>query len=283
VPLTCAINLSEGRDPSALRELAAAAGRALLDLHADTEHHRSVLTLIGDEDALHRLLSVALGRLCLDDHAGVHPRLGVVDVVPFVPLVLGASRDDLARARLDEAVAARDALAAWVADTFAVPCFLYGPEIGGGTRTLPDIRRHAFADLAPDLGPRAPHPSAGAVCVGARRALVAYNVLLATSDLALGRKIAADLRSPEVRCLAFPLAAGVQISANLVAPWSVGPATFADAVARRAAAANVTLCGSELVGLLPRAVLDDVPAERWDALDLAPERTLEARLAGVGA
>ena len=104
----------------------------------------------------------AVRRLDLRDHAGVHPRLGVVDVVPFVPLAGSA---------LADAVTARDAFAAWVVAELGVPCFLYGPE-----RTLPEIRRRAWVELAPDVGPDEAHPSGGAICVGARRPLVAYNV-----------------------------------------------------------------------------------------------------------
>lgn len=279
--LTCVANLSEGRDAAALARIVAAAGDTLLDLHSDTDHHRSVATLLVETDTLHRVLATAVEMLSLVGHVGVHPRVGVLDVLPFVPLQPGATLAELAGADLDAAIATRDATGAWLAEEFAVPCFAYGPAVHGAERTLPDIRRHAFTDLVPDWGPAAPHPRAGAVCLGARRVLVAYNVVLDTADIAFGRSLATALRGPELRTLAFPLATGVQISANLVAPWRVGPADFYDAVAVRAAAQGARIVSAELVGLLPAAVLTAIAPERWDQLDLSPERTVEARLAAV--
>lgn len=280
--LTCVANLSEGRDAAALARIVAAAGDTLLDLHSDFDHHRSVATLLVETGTLRRVLARAVELLSLVGHVGVHPRVGVLDVVPFVPLRPGATLAELAGADLDAAIATRDATGAWLAEQFSVPCFAYGPAVHGGERTLPDIRRRAFTDLVPDWGPAAPHARAGAVCLGARRVLVAYNVVLDGADIAFGRSVATALRGPEVRTLAFPVAAGVQISANLVAPWRVGPADFYDAVAARAAAQGVRIVSAELVGLLPAAVLTAIAPERWDQLDLGPERTLEARLAAVG-
>jgi glutamate formiminotransferase len=190
----------------------------------------------------------------------VHPRLGVVDVVPFVPLD-GES--------MASAVGARDAFAAWAASELGVPCFLYGPE-----RSLPEVRRRAFVDLRPDTGPPAPHPTAGACCVGARPVLVAYNVWLSTADVAVARRVAAAVRSPELRALGLACGDRVQVSMNLVQPLVVGPADAYDAVAALAPPA-----GAELVGLVPSAVLDRIPPSRWPELDLTRDRTIEARLA----
>jgi glutamate formiminotransferase len=166
-------------------------------------------------------------------------------------------------------VAARDAFAAWVSDELGLPCFLYGPE-----RSLPEVRRRAFIDLAPDTGPAAAHPTAGACCVGARPVLVAYNVWLANADIALAKRLAAAVRSPEIRALGMACGDRVQVSINLVAPLVAGPAEAFDAVARLAPVA-----GAELVGLVPAAVLALVPASRWNELDLGADRTIEARLA----
>jgi glutamate formiminotransferase len=257
--LECVVNVSEGRDPVVLAELAQAAGPDLLDRHADRDHHRSVFTLVGTA-APRRLAAAAVERLDLRPHQGVHPRLGVVDVVPFAPL---------AGAALADAIAARDAFAAWLADEFAVPCFVYGPE-----RSLPEVRRHAFGSLAPDVGPPTPHPTAGACCVGARPVMVAYNVWLAEPDLARAREIAAAVRSPTVRALGLSCGDRVQVSMNLVAPEVTGPAEAYDAVA-----AGARVAGAELVGLVPAAVLDHIPPSRWRELDLDPDRTIEARLA----
>jgi glutamate formiminotransferase len=184
----------------------------------------------------------------------------VVDVVPFVPL---------AGSLLGDAVAARDAFAAWFAGELGVPCFRYGPE-----RTLPEVRRRAFRDLAPDLGPDRPHPTAGACCVGARELLVAYNVWLVTPDLARARAVAAAVRSPGIRALGLACGNRVQVSMNLVDPLVEGPAAAYDAVAARAPVA-----GAELVGLVPAAVLEAIPPSRWEELDLGPHRTIESRVA----
>ncbi len=260
--LECVVNVSEGRDQAVIGALAAAAGRYLLDVHSDPHHHRSVLTLAGEdgaglEAAVRALAAEAVARIDLRGHAGAHPRLGAVDVVPWVPL----------------AVAERDRFARWAADTLHVPCFLYGPE-----RPLPEVRRRAFRDLSPDTGPPQPHLTAGAMCVGARPFLVAYNVWLAPGTAAeVARRIARGLRSPAVRALGLDLGGGrVQVSMNLLDPDAVTPADAYDAVARRAPVAR-----AELVGLLPAGVLARIPAERWADLDLGPSRTIEARLAAA--
>lgn len=256
--LECVVNVSEGCDEVVLGALAAVCGADLLDVHRDAHHHRSVYTLVGTA-AARGLADAAVGRLDLRTHAGVHPRLGVVDVVPFVPLD-GSTMAD--------ALAARDRFAAWAGEVLGVPCFCYGPE-----RALPEVRRRAWRDLLPDTGPSTPHETAGAICVGAREVLVAYNLWLARPDLATARRVAAAVRGPHVRALGLPVGDRVQVSLNLVAPDVVGPAEAWDLVS-----AHVALAGAELVGLVPAAVLARVPAERWAQLDLAPDRTIEARL-----
>ena len=256
--LECVVNISEGRRRSVLDAVAAVAAGALLDVHTDPHHHRAVLTLVG-EAAPRAVTAAAVERLDLRDHAGVHPRIGVVDVVPFVPL---------GDAGLDDAVAARDRCAAWIAEELGVPVFLYGPE-----RTLPEVRRGAFRTLVPDRGPEVPHPTAGAVAVGARPALVAWNAYLAVPDLDRARSIAAAIRGPHLRALGLQVGDEVQVSLNLVAPDRLGPAEAWDLIAAHAPVAK-----AELVGLVPRSVLDRTPPERWAQLDLAAERTIEARL-----
>lgn len=260
--LECVVNLSEGRRHEVLAGLAREAGSCLLDLHADADHHRSVLTLAGPdvEEAARAVAARAVAELALTGHAGAHPRLGVVDVVPFVPLEGSAMAD---------AMAARDGFAAWAGNELGLPCFLYGPE-----RALPQIRRLAFAGLAPDTGPDAAHPTAGATSVGARPPLVAYNLWLAGGDVGQARAVAARVRGPAVRSLGLDLAGRPQVSCNLVDPMALGPAQIFDSVA-----ALVPVARAELVGLVPGAVLAATPRERWSQLDLAPERTIEARLA----
>jgi glutamate formiminotransferase len=265
--LECVVNVSEGRDERVLERLTTAAGSDLLDLHTDPDHHRTVMTLVG-EDAPRRLAAAAVACIDLGDHDGVHPRLGAVDVVPFVPLAGSVMAD---------ALAARDGFATWLGGTLDVPVFLYGPE-----RTLPEVRRGAFTELRPDTGPPTPHPTAGACCAGARPLLVAYNVWLTGSSVAQARAVAAAIRRPELRALGLAVGTGVQVSMNLVAPDRLGPDAAYDLVVARLAGTEGTIERAELVGLVPAAVLDAVAPERWDELDLAPDRTIEARLARAG-
>ncbi|MGH9067608.1 MAG: glutamate formimidoyltransferase [Acidimicrobiales bacterium] len=262
--LECVLNLSEGRRPSLVERLAGRAGDTLLDIHTDADHHRAVLTLASHEGAeveaaARAVTGAAVAELDLAGHAGAHPRLGVVDVVPFVPL---------GQATMAEAEAARDRFAAWAGAELGLPCFLYGPG-----RSLPDIRRRAFAGLAPDTGPARPHATAGAASVGARGPLVAYNLWLQGADLASARAVAAGIRGPHLRCLAFDLSGRPQVSCNLIHPSALGPAQAYDLVAARARVAR-----AELVGLVPADVLRAVPKRRWPELDLTEDRSVEARL-----
>lgn len=264
--LECVINVSEGRDAAALDALRASCADALLDVHTDADHHRSVFTLAGWDvgEAARSLTRCAVATLDLARHAGVHPRIGVVDVVPFVPLF---------EATLADAVAARNRFASWAAESLHVPCFLYGPE-----RALPDVRRGAFTVLAPDIGPEVPHATAGAIAVGARPVLVAYNVWLATDDVAVARGVARAVRRPGVvRALGLQCGDRVQVSMNLLDWAAFGPADAFDAVAAHAAAT-----AGELVGLLPRAALGAIDERRWEQLDVSPRRTIEARLEETG-
>lgn len=270
-PLECVVNVSEGLDPGRIAALAAAGGADLLDVHRDADHHRSVFTLIG-ADAPRRLARTAVELLDITAHEGVHPRLGVVDVVPFVDL--SHPREVTIRA-----VSARDAFASWIADELGVPAFLYGPLPDGSERTLPEVRRRAFVDLPPDHGPMTPHRSAGAVCVGARPVLVAYNVWLPRSvDAPTVRSIAADVRRPGLRSLGLMVGGRPQVSMNLVEPWTVTPADAYDAVVEASRRRHVAPDGAELVGLVPEEVLEAVAKARWQELDLSPDRTIEARL-----
>ena len=262
------MNVSEGRDLAVLRELDAAGASDLLDRHTDLDHHRSVFTLVG-ESAPRRIASATITRLTIDGHDGVHPRLGVVDVVPFVPL---------AGSTMTEALRARDAFARWLVEEHGVPCFLYGPE-----RSLPEVRRDAWRTLAPDLGPSTPHRTAGAACVGARDQLVAYNCWLDTGAVIDdARRIARAVRSAEVRALGLAVGNRVQVSMNLVAPVRVGPLEAERRVSVLAGKLGRTIEHNELVGLLSRAVLARIPRRDWSRLDVNDDRTIEGRLESRG-
>ncbi len=264
--LECVLNVSEGRNGSVLHALGLAAGSHLLDQHTDPHHHRGVLTLAGPqvEEAARRVASEAVARIDMRSHQGGHPRLGAADVVPFTPLE-GSS--------LDDALAARDRFAHWAAESLGVPCFVYGPE-----RSLPEVRRGAFRSLAPTTGPSLPHPSAGAMSVGARGLLVAYNLWLTPgSDVQVAQQVAAAIRSPGIRALGLDLDGAAQVSCNLIDPFAVGPDAAFDAVAR-----HVAIARAELVGLVPARLLETIPSSRWRTLDLSPSRTIEARLEKAG-
>jgi glutamate formiminotransferase len=267
--LECVINISEGSDTDRVAQIAAGGGPCLLDVHSDSWHNRSVITLAGGPHrltgAVRRVAELAVRLLDIRAHAGAHPRLGVLDVVPFVDLA-----DEGARA-----VEARNAFARYAGDELGLPCFVYGAE-----RSLPEVRKLAFAGLLPDTGPLTPNPTAGACCVGERPLLVAYNLWLDPAKgatVAGARALARSLRSADVRALGFDLGGTPQVSCNLIRPLEVGPAEVYDAVAAAAPIEH-----AELVGLAPAGVLDAVPKRRWPQLGLAPEATIEARLQAAG-
>ena len=260
--LECVVNVSEGRRLDVVAAIAAHAGAHLLDVHSDPDHHRSVLTLVG-EPAARAVARATVATLDLSDHEGAHPRTGVLDVVPFAPL--GAST-------MEDAVAARDRFLQFAGTELDLPCFSYGPE-----RTLPEVRRGAFTQIPPDAGPARPHPTAGATAVGARPVLVAYNLWLTEPDLTVARRVAATVRSPAVRALGLAVGGRAQVSMNLIDPTRTGPAEVHDAVA-----GLVPIAGAELVGLVPAAVLGAIPRHRWSELDVADDRTIEARLEQAG-
>lgn len=216
---------------------------------------------------VHVLVESAFDQLDLRTHEGVHPRFGVVDVVPFVALDASEASD---------AAAMRDETAKWISATFDVPTFLYG-DVNGATRTLPHVRRDAFGDLAPDFGPMEPSPVLGAVAVGARPVLVAWNIWLDSVSIREAREIAAALRQPAVRAMGFEVGEQSQISCNLIDPKRVGPSEVYDEV-QRLLPAGGTIDHAELVGLIPEAVLNAEYSGRWDELGLSPQQTIENHL-----
>jgi glutamate formiminotransferase len=292
----CVINVSEGRDQAIIDELRRAGGAAVLDVHSDPEHHRSVVTLGGAlemvEDAARQVVASAVARIDLRTHSGVHPRLGAADVVPFVPLpnppaTVTTSRPGAGGRRTD-VLGARDRLAEWAGSRLELPCFVYGPE-----RSLPDLRRQAFHPLVPDFGPPDPHPSAGASAVGVREVLVAYNVWIASQRhggseegrayaVSVARALAHQMRGPDLRTLGLAFGEGAQVSCNLIDPASVSVPSVYDWVARGAESMACSVLRAELVGLIPTDALRQVPRHRWAELDLSDGRTIEGRIEAVG-
>ena len=271
----CVVNVSEGRDLAVLGALASASVASLRDRHHDAFHHRAVFTLINERDALRtdvrRLIEAGLELIDLRAHHGVHPRFGAVDVVPFVAL----GHEDPA-----EACALRDETAHWIATALATPVYRYGPLGDGVTRTLPEVRQALRDGVAPDEGP-APSAARGAVAVGCRPILVAWNLWLRGVPLDQARAVARLVRGPSVRALAFNLGDRVQVSCNLIDPTTVGPSDVYDAVAAAVKAGSIER--AELVGLIPAALLEREDPARWRQLGIGPEVTIESRTSSVAA
>jgi glutamate formiminotransferase len=273
--LECVPNVSEGRRQNVVDALAAAAGDSLLDVHVDPDQHRSVFTLAGpgarDVEAAARRLAIAVAALVdLRGHDGVHPRLGALDVVPFVAL------DDTDP---EVAVAAAQEFGEWVARELELPVFLYDET------SLPAVRRDAFTRRSPDLGPNAPHPELGAVAVGARPPLVAVNCRLDRDDVGLAREIATQVRErdgglPGVRALGFALASQrkAQVSMNVTRVEECGVERACTAVRRLAYEGGADVDAVELVGLLPAAELARCSPEFLAWSGIGPNQTIEARL-----
>ncbi len=279
------MNVAEGRDHAVLDALAAVCGTALLDRHVDPDHHRAVFTLGspdpgGTEAAARRLATLAARDLDRRVHDGVHPRLGMIDVVPFVALPPTPP---------DVAVAAARAFGAWLARTAAVPVFLYD-DADGSHRSLPATRRDAFTTRAPDYGPDAPHPALGATAVGARPPLVAINVELDRDDLQLARSVATAVRErdgglPGVRALGLRLGSRghAQVSINVVDLDVIDLGTVCAAVREHLARGGAHVDRIELVGLVPAAVLARAGDGFRDWSGISEEQTIEARVARAAA
>jgi len=270
--IECIPNVSEGRRDEVVAAIAAAAVKAapgvvLLDRTSDPDHNRSVLTFLGDGEplvaAMTALVEASLAAIDLRTHRGAHPRLGAVDVIPFVP-VRGATSA--------ECVELAKALGRTLAERFGLPVYLYEDAAAVPERqNLATIRKGEFEGLAkkmedpawkPDFGPAAPHPSGGAVVVGARAPLIAYNINLATADLAVAERIAKAIRhlSGGYR---FVKAMGVKLEARGQVQVSINMTNFEktplhrvfETVRSEAERHGVAVIGSEIVGLVPQAAL----------------------------
>lgn len=278
--LECVINISEGQDQVVLTALSRACGSALLDRHTDADHHRSVFTLAGNDpsaciDAARELTDAASSRIDIRAHFGVHPRLGVIDVVPFVALHSTPS-SDAGHAAID--------YAEWVVATHGIPVFLYG-DADPEKRSLPDARRTAFKTRSPDLGPNTPHPTLGAIAVGARPPMVAINVDIDSDDLALAREIAGKVRErdgglPGVRSLGFdlPQLAQVQVSMNIVGLEQTSIEEACVEVERLIVESGAAVARIELVGLVPDSALEACSKEFLERSGLNSNVSLENRV-----
>jgi len=260
--------LSEGRDPATIDaavDAVLATGARVLHRTSDPVHHRSVLTVAGDGphvlDAAVALAGVAVERIDLRKHRGIHPRIGALDVLPFVPL-----RD----ASMDDAAALAHEAGARIWDRYRVPSFFYGAAARAPQRALlADVRagefeglEARFARLPPDVGEIPRHDRAGAIAIGARNLLVAFNVELHSDDLALAKTIARSLRERNgglsgLRALGLRLSEGVvQVSLNVTDVEATPLYRIVELIARLAAKNGVAIRRSELIGLVPRACVE---------------------------
>ncbi|MGE0704114.1 MAG: glutamate formimidoyltransferase [Vicinamibacterales bacterium] len=287
-------NVSEGRRPEVVELIVKAIrqtpGVRVLDWSSDFSHNRSVFSFVGEAgalaDAVLAIYTAAVSAIDMREHQGAHPRIGAVDVVPFIPL---------AGSTMDECVALARRVGALVAARFSIPVYLYEEAASRpDRRNLADVRRGGFEGLASrmatddwrsDFGPASPHPSAGASAIGARSILVAFNVNLATDRLADARAIAAAIRErsgglPGLKAIGVPLddRGIVQVSMNLTDYRRTTMADAFEAVVREANARGVKVLESELIGLAPAAAFGGASPAELLLVGPAENRTLEARL-----
>jgi glutamate formiminotransferase len=292
--IECVPNISEGRRRPVIASIVEAVrgvhGARVLDVSSDSSHNRSVLTLAGDPESMRQavlaLCERAIAEIDLRRHTGQHPRLGAVDVVPFVPI---------ADVSMDTCVALARETAADVAARFDLPVFLYEEAATRpARRNLATIRRGEFEglarklmspDWAPDFGPATPHPSAGATVIGARMPLIAFNVNLDTDRLEIAKQIAVAVREssgglPGIKALGIAVAERgmVQVSMNLTNYRLTSlPRAFA-AVAAEARRAGVEVRDSEIIGLVPAAAMTGVDPGTLRLRGFSPDQVLENRL-----
>ncbi|MEJ2539732.1 MAG: glutamate formimidoyltransferase [Gemmatimonadota bacterium] len=286
-------NLSEGRDPDFLDEavrVVASCGADVLDRSMDPDHHRSVMTLVGDppdvEEAAVRLAVLAVERIDLTKHRGVHPRIGALDVLPFVPLSGCGMEDAVATAHR----------AGQRLSNLGLPVYFYGEASDPPGRGLAEIRRGGFealregdpAERPPDLdgGRTGVHPTAGAVCVGARRLLLAWNVWIEGVPLEALRRVARDLREragglPGVRALALPLPArdAVQLSMNLERVEDRDPMTVFRTVEEKVMSLGGEIRGTEVIGMIPETLVLTAARDRLRLFEPTPDRLLPVGVA----
>jgi len=295
--IECIPNISEGRRQDVLDACASAiraTGVTLLDVKADASHNRTVYTFAGEREpvkaAALALFGQALQAIDLRTHSGEHPRLGAVDVVPFVPIEGVTMADCVALAK---------EVGAEVARRHHVPVYLYEEAASSpARRNLEDIRRGEFEGLAakmtqdewkPDFGPAAPHPSAGASVVGARMPLIAYNINLATNRLDVAKKIAAAIRQSSgglrfVKAMGVELADRgiVQVSMNLTNYEKTPVFRVFELVKREAARYGVAVLESEVVGLIPSGALTASAAWYLQLDGFSDDQVLENKLRSSG-
>ena len=297
--MECVPNFSEGRRAEVVEEIVRAVGQidgvTVLDHSRDETHNRSVVTFAGNAEPVVRAATAAVGRalelIDMEQHSGAHPRIGAVDVIPFVPL---------GTTRIEECVDLARRFGEQIAQRFELPVYLYGEAaLRPERRRLANVRRAQYEGLrdaissdparAPDYGPVRLHPKGGAVAVGARKPLIAFNINLRTDDLPTAIKIANAIREssggmPAVQAMGVLLenpgsSPMAQVSTNLVDWERTGIAAVVNEVRRLAREAGTDIDHCELIGLAPTGALLDVAADALGLRDFGADQALELRLA----
>lgn len=292
--IECVPNFSEGRDPEKVEKIVnafrAKSGVKLLDYSRDEDHNRMVVTAIGEPDALKNAVIEAIGtairEINLNRHEGQHPRMGAVDVVPFIPIK---------GVEMEEAIALSKEVGQILAEQYKLPVFLYEKSASATHRqNLANVRKGEFegltdkmksAEWKPDFGPETPHPTAGAVAVGARMPLIAFNVNLNTNQLEIADKIAKKVRFLGGG-LRFCKAMGVelkeknmvQVSMNLTDYTKTAIYQAVEMIRFEALRYGVTLAGSELIGLVPLQAVVDTASYYLGLEDFSLNQILESHL-----
>ena len=295
--IECVPNFSEGINIATIDALVDAIqsipGLSFLDRHSDIDHNRSVLTFAGRPDAVEKaafqLAKIAKDLINLRQHQGVHPRIGSTDVIPFVPLQ---------PADTDECVALAKTVGSRIATELGIPVFLYAQAATASPRALEDIRRGSLEGLAdrmrsdpnwaPDFGAPDPHPTAGVTAVGVRPILVAFNVNLASDDLAIAKTIARTIRASSggfkhVKAMGVRLESRgiVQVSMNLTNIAVTPLQRVFQAVKAEAKKYGVDIAGSQIVGLVPEEAVAPVDGIDLQLENFKPAQILERRLAAL--
>jgi glutamate formiminotransferase len=284
--LECVPNFSEGRDPTVVKAIADAIAQTpdvlLLGSELDADHNRSVMTFAGTPDAVVEAAVSGAGKAAelidLSAHQGVHPRVGAADVIPFVPLE-GSTMDD--------AVAAAHRAGEEIWRRYGVPVYFYESAARSPDRKrLERVRRKEFDGAPPDVGNLAAHPTAGASMVGARGFLIAYNVLLATRDVAIAQTIAKKIREssggfPHVKAMGIYLASRncAQVSMNLTKFAEIPLDRVYAAISSVARELGTEAVAGEIIGFIPRRAYEMAPAFFQRAENFEESRILETRIA----
>ena len=290
----CVPNFSEGRDLKKIDRIVAPfrarAGVKLLDYSNDEDHNRLVVTLVGEPEALRdaviEAIGVAVELIDLNHHQGQHPRMGAVDVVPFIPIK---------NVTMDEAVSLSREVGEKVAGLYHLPVFLYEKSATAPHReNLPAVRKGEFEGMAekiklpewqPDFGPADRHPTAGTVAIGARMPLVAYNINLSTDNLEIATKIARNIRHINGG-LRYVNAMGVELKERNITQVSINMTDYTrtalyrafELVRIEARRYGVTIIGSEIVGLVPMEALIDTASYYLGLENFSMQQVLESRI-----